>query len=381
MKRPSARALGLAAIALPLLGLFVVAALRTGPLAPVAVTTAAVETRALAPALFGIATVEARQTYKLGPTLPARVLRLTVDVGDRVAVGQVLGELDPVDLAARIQAQEAAQQRAEAQLTEAGVQEAYARGEAARYERLVERHLASEELAAAKRQSLRSAEAALAAARQERARARAEGMALEAQRLSLRLVAPVDGLVVSREAEPGSTVVAGQTVLELVAPESLWLSVRFDQSASAGLAAGLPARVSLRSRNGEVLPGRVLRREPKADAVTEETLAKVVFERLPEPLPPLGELAEVTVALPARPAAPVVPNAALRREGEALGVWRLDQGAPRFVPVELGMADLEGRVEVRAGLQPGERVIVHSEKALSAHSRLRVLDRLPGVAP
>ena len=41
-----------------------------------------------------------------------------------------------------------------------------------------------------------------------------------------------------------------------------------------GLAAGLPARIHLRSRPHEALAGRVLRIEPRADAVTEELLAK-----------------------------------------------------------------------------------------------------------
>ena len=52
------------------------------------------------------------------------------------------------------------------------------------------------------------------------------------------------------------------------------------------------------------------------DAVTEEILAKVVFNAIPQPLPPLAELAEVTVELPALPAAPLIPNTAVRREGD-----------------------------------------------------------------
>jgi hypothetical protein len=112
--------------------------------------------------------------------------------------------------------------------------------------------------------------------------------------------------------------------------------------------------------------------------VTEELLAKVVFEPRPDALPPLGELAEVTVALPALPAAPVVPNAALRREGGRLGVWLLDDGAARFTPVTLGAADLDGRVQVRSGLAPGARVVLYSEQALKTRSRIRVVEELPG---
>jgi hypothetical protein len=154
--------------------------------------------------------------------------------------------------------------------------------------------------------------------------------------------------------------------------------VRFDQLGAAGLAAGLPARIVLRSRDGEALAGRVFRIEPRADAVTEETLAKVVFETVPRPLPPVGELAEVTVDLPELPAAPVIPNAAIRREGGQAGAWRIRDGELRFVPLVLGASDLDGLVQVREGLADGDRVVLYSEKALTARSRVRVVERIGG---
>jgi multidrug resistance efflux pump len=44
---------------------------------------------------------------------------------------------------------------------------------------------------------------------------------LVTQRGNLRLIAPADGLVSSRDADPGTTVVAGQAVVEVIDPESL----------------------------------------------------------------------------------------------------------------------------------------------------------------
>ena len=153
----------------------------------------------------------------------------------------------------------------------------------------------SEESVTTKRQELRIADAGLSAAREELSRVGFDREALEAQRANLKLVAPVDGLVAQRNADPGTTVVAGQAVVEVIDPRSLWINTRFDQISAAGLAAELPARIALRSRSGQQLEGRVLRVEPMADAVTEELLAKVTFETQTEFLPPIGELAEVTV--------------------------------------------------------------------------------------
>jgi len=374
------RTLALIAVIVPLLILFGYVALRSGPLAPIAVTVAEVKSRPIRPALFGIGTVQARYTYKIGPTISGRVLELHVDVGDRVQADQILGEMDPVDLDARIRAQQAALKAARAAVKQAEAKARYARTQARRYEQLLSVKGTSEETVATKRQEQAVADAALAVARDEVKRIQADLEALRAQRRHLKLVSPVAGLVVARQANPGTAVMAGQAVVEVIDPTILWIDTRFDQISAEGLAAGLPAMVRLRSRHDQLLPGRVLRVEPLADAVTQEMLAKIVFERQPQPMPPLGELAEVTVSLAPLPARPVIPNAAIREVDGRRGVWLLADDSLRFVPVELGRSDLDGRVQVLDGLKEGQRIVVYSEKALSAHSRIHVVEQIPGTA-
>ncbi|MEX5748759.1 efflux RND transporter periplasmic adaptor subunit [Massilia sp. X63] len=374
------RTLALLAVIIPLLVLFIYVGLRSGPLAPVAVTVASVESRAITPALFGIGTVEARYTYKIGPTFAGRVKRLEVHVGDQVKAGQVLGEMEPVDLDDRVRSQESAFKRAQAALREAEARQAYAQTQARRYEQLFAVRSTSEEIVTTKRQELQIADAALSAAREDIVRARSDREGLVAQRSNLRLIAPVDGVVTERDADPGTTIVAGQAAVEVIDSKSLWINVRFDQSSASGLAAGLPARIALRSRSGQVLNGRVLRMEPKADAVTEETRAKVIFDNHPVPLPPVGELAEVTLDMPALSVALVIPNAAVQREGDKIGVWQIVNGDLHFTPVRLGASDLDGRVQVRDGLKNGDQFVVYSEKALTLRSRVKVVAHIPGVS-
>ena len=168
------RTLALLAVIIPLLVLFIYVGLRSGPLAPVAVTVASVESRAITPALFGIGTVEARYTYKIGPTFAGRVKRLEVHVGDQVKAGQVLGEMEPVDLDDRVRSQESVFKRAEAALREAEARQAYAQTQARRYEQLFAVRSTSEEIVTTKRQELQIADAALSAAREDIARARSD---------------------------------------------------------------------------------------------------------------------------------------------------------------------------------------------------------------
>jgi RND family efflux transporter MFP subunit len=355
-----------------------------------------VESQALAPALFGIGTVEARYTHRIGPTFAGRVATVAVQPGDAVRAGQEVGEMDPIDLDERLVAQEAGLRRAEAnvlaaqaQVREVGARRSFADAQATRYARLLQSNSVSSEAAAAKRQEADAAAAAhqaatagTEAAKQELSRLRAERDALRAQRANLRLVAPVDGLVVRRDADPGTTVVAGQAVVEIVEPASVWIHARFDQQRATGLAAELPAQIVLRSRAGELIDGTVVRVEPLADAVTEEVIAKIGFAQPPARLPPLGELAELTVALPALPARPLVPNAAVQRVEGRLGVWVVEGARElRFVPLRLGAADLDGRVQVLDGLDGGERVVVYSHKPLKVGSRIELVERIAGVGP
>lgn len=396
MKLPPllSRRLGLGLLAVLLLAAFAFVVMRSGPLAPTRVTVVQVAEGRLTPALFGIGTVEARRSYLIGPTAAGRVRSVSVDVGDTVQAGQLLAEMDPVDLDERLVAIQASIARAgsaitamQAQRQDAQAKQALAAVNARRYVELGEQQFISTGAVEAKVQEQRSAEAGatgaeanLAAARQDLQRLTAERAGLQQQRDQVRLFAPSAGVVTSRDAEPGSTLVAGQAVVRLIEPTTLWVKTRFDQGRSAGLAVGLVAQIVLRAHPGTPLVGRVARVEALSDSVTEERVAQVAFEQLPAGVS-VGELAEVTLALPATAVAPWVPNASLQRQGEQTGVWRVEEGALRFVPVRLGSDSLDGRVQVLSGLKAGEQVVVYSDKALTAHSRIQVVERLAGPAP
>jgi HlyD family secretion protein len=185
----------------------------------------------------------------------------------------------------------------------------------------------------------------------------------------------VDGIVTARLAEPGSTVVAGQAVIQVIDPASLWLRVRIDQGRSSGLALGLPAEVTLRSRPGEKLAGRVERVDWVGDAVTEERIANVMLRHQAKALA-IGELAEVTLRLTAIEKVLAMPAAALQRQGTQSGVWQPAEARARFVPVTAGTISSDGLIEVRQGLAAGDAVIVHSGKALADGTRIKPVDAL-----
>ena len=393
---PWTRRLALGALALAVLGGMAFVVVRSGPLAPVKVTVARVDTGRVSPAVFGLGTVEARRSWMVGPTVAGRVLRVAVDVGDTVAPGQLLAEMDPVDLDQRLAALDAslararsAQTAAQAQVLDATARQQLSAGNLRRNEDLARQAFISPGALEGRQQELASANAALQTAQanaagtgQDLQRLAAERAALSQQRGNVRLLAPAAGVVTTREAEPGTTVVAGQAVLRLVDPASLWVKTRIDQGRAAGLAVGQPAQVVLRSQPGQVHAATVARLELLADAVTEERLAQVAFAA-PPPGVSVGELAEVTVQLPASNEGLRLPNAAIQRQAGQAGVWKLGtDGKPAWVPVTLGASGLDGTVRVDSeGLADGDRVVQHSQKPLQAGMRVQVVDALvPGTS-
>ena len=395
----NASSIGTRRLALIGLGILLVAAMsyvvmRSGPLAPTRVTVVQAAEGQITPQLFGIGTVEARRSYLIGPTTAGRVRSVTVDVGDTVKAGQPVAEMDPVDLDERTAALDASVARAgsamaaaEAQRRDAQARRELAAVNARRYVELGRQNFISTGAVEARLQEqasadalLTAAEANLVAARQDQQRLVAERAGLRQQRANVRLLAPADGVVTSRDAEPGSTVVAGQAVLRVIEPSSLWVKVRLDQARSGGLAVGLPAQIVLRSSQGRPLPGKVARVEALSDSVTEERVAQIGFDQVPAGLS-VGELAEVTLSLPPTSKAVLLPNAAIKRRNAQTGVWVIDAGALRFAPVRTGQASLDGQVQVLGGVKPGMTVVVHSEKEIGERGRIAVVDALAGRQP
>ncbi len=354
-----------------------------GPFAPVIVETAAATRTDLAPSVTGIGTVAAREDYAVGPIQAGRVLRVLVDQGDRVSAGQLLAEMDPVDLDQRAQAAASAAARArqtaeaaQAQVTEAASRAALARANVARYEALLQQNFIAREMVESRRHEAAAAEAALAGARasavaaaRDVARADSEQQALGRSRDSLKLLSPVDGVVISREVEPGTTLVAGQAALRLADPARLWVRARVDQARAQGLAVGQAAEIVLRSRPGAPLPGKVARIELESDTVTEERIVNVAFDPAPAELY-LGELAEVRIQLPGARDVLAVPRAALVQHQGQTGVWRVAEGRTRFQPVQPGL-QTDDHVAITQGLAAGDTFAVYSAKQLDENVRVR----------
>ena len=379
----------MACVGICLVGLIAFVFLRSGPFAATSVTVYSVKQGGFTPTLFGVGTVEARRSWLIGPTVAGRVAQVHVDVGDAVKTGQLLAEMDSVDLDQKVSAQDAlisrtasTQMAALAQQTDALARYELSKLNFSRNQDLAKQNFISPSALESRTQEKISAEAAYEAAsanlsvvKQDVIRLKAERAGLQQLRNNVRLIAPDDSVVTTRDAESGSTVVAGQPVIRLIDPQSLWVKLRLDQGRSAGLQTGLEAHIVIRSQSQKIFNGQVFRVELLSDSVTEERVALVSFAQIPKDVS-VGEVAEVTLALAPVANALLIPNASIQRQGDTVGVWRLINGKPVFTKIRVGVSSLDGDMVVLEGLQLNDQVVVHSQKALTEDSRVRVVEAL-----
>jgi HlyD family secretion protein len=376
----------LIALGLLIAGVFAWVVTSQGPLAAIKVTLGKASSGTLTNGVFGVGTLEARHSYNLAPTLTSRVSRILVDQGDRVRAGQLLAEMDAVDLNDRVTSSQQAAERsqyairaAEAQLAEAKSRALTASATYTRFTDLRAGGYVSQEMLDAKLHeknaalsAVASASAALSSAQLDQVRTRADADGIGKLRAQTRLLSPVTGIVTARLAEPGVTVVAGQTIIQVIDPASLWIKTRIEQKQAGLVRVGQPAEIVLRSQPNTVLPGSVKRVEQIGDAITEERIVNVAFAASAAAAM-VGELAEVTIKLPQLEQALSIPAAALKQLDKQEGVWVIEEGRVQFKPVKSGLSTLEGRTQIISGLAEGDEVIVYSQQELRAGMKVKVV--------
>jgi HlyD family secretion protein len=211
--------------------------------------TARVERGTIERIVVASGTIEPEQLIEVRPKISGIVERFHVDAGDRVRAGQVVAEIDRETL-------EAAVREARAVVREAEVARDHAAVELQRKNDLFRRGVESEEV-------LDGARAAHAGAEARHARAQATLERLEQELAYATITAPIDGLVLRRDLDPGAAVasvatVTGGTVLMIVADTArMHLLGTVDENEIAQLKVGQPARIRTEAYPGEVLPGRV----------------------------------------------------------------------------------------------------------------------------
>ncbi len=322
---------------------------------PVAVNVVAVQPRDMAETLELSGTLEAKRQVALTPRIAGRLEEVRVELGDRVARGQVVARLDSADLENRLRQAEAALASAQAGVARQRVdaQEA-ARQLRTDLDLLAKDFIARQEVASDKAR-LDAARAAVRAAEADAARQRA-ALAEAREALSqATLIAPMAGLVAQRHADPGAMVSASSPVVTLVAPDLLETVAFVPESALVRIRLGTPATLSVDALPQRVFSGQVDRISPVVVPETREGQVEIAVKSAGGALRP-GMFARVTLRLRTLPQVPALPQDALVVRQGTEGVFLAEEDKAHFRPVTTGLR-AGGWVQLQAGPALGAKVV------------------------
>ena len=335
--------------------------------------------------------VSANETATLSSRVMAPVTAVRVNAGERVRAGQVLVVLDGRDLAAQASQAAAATTAADQGLAVARAELQAAQSEqtlaAAWHTRISSLHCRN----SATTQELEEAQARLAGAtaRVEGARARIEQAtsAASASRSGMEaattvrgfatIVAPFNGIVTERFVDPGSLASPGMPLLRLDADGAPKVIVTVDENRTAHLEPGAEVDVTLGRETGGpagAVKGTVTRIAQQVESGSRAFSVDVTLP--PGVTATSGSFARVSFAGPPRPAL-VIPLAAVVRRGQVTSTFVVDGDVARLRLLHTGDVLGDG-LEVLAGLDSGERVILSPPPALTDGRRVTLAPAAPG---
>ena len=225
---------------------------------------------------------------------PGRVAEILVDEGAWVKTGQVLARMDTEETQSELREAEADQRRAQEgrKYAQAIVRQreselSLARKELSRSQQLVKEGHISKEVVDQRVSTLRSAEAALQAAKAQVVETEAGIEAAEArvQRLKVRLadselVAPEEGRVLYRLAEPGEVLAAGGRLLTVLKLTDVYMTIFLPTSQAGRVIVSSEARIILDVRPDLVIPAKVSFVAPRAQFTPKEVETRTEREKL-----------------------------------------------------------------------------------------------------
>lgn len=328
-----------------------------------------------------------RQKVEIGASSEGKVENVAVAAGDLVTTGQVLVRLSSLNSHGQLVQAQDALAYAQANLKQAEADLAETRADAARASFLREHHAAAPGQYESAQAALARGSADVDKERAEIRSAQTRVALMQSQIGQLDIRAPIDGVILKRDVEPGQAVRVRDTALLTLSSDvtRLNLEVAFLESQLGALKLGQTARFTVpafprRRFTATLATLDLLPQHEREDDGLGGTVERVTYKgtldvnNTDHALRP-GMSARLGIVLAEVKNVLVVPNAALvyaptpkgaarssraargLRGGRTARVWVYETGGPQIREVTLGLTD-GINTEVRSGnLQPGEKII------------------------
>ncbi|HTB14398.1 MAG TPA: efflux RND transporter periplasmic adaptor subunit [Bryobacteraceae bacterium] len=318
-----------------------------------------------------------------------------VEIGDRVKKGDLLVEIDTPDLDAQIAQSQATLAQSKATLQQLNAALAVAKSNAKLADLTAERYklLLAKDAIAKQDYDDRAAQAEVAEANVKQAEENinaAQSMisanAANVQRMKelkiyTRLLAPFDGVVTyrSERSDPGTLISAGNTtqsreLIKVSQIDTLRIFVNVPQSYSTLIHDGQTAELTVDEFPGRTFPAKVRGTTNAVDPATRSLLAVLLVNNSKGELLP-GMYAKVRFALPHMVSVMMLPADALvlKTDGPQAAVVGADHKI-HFHKLIVGR-DMGAELEVNAGLEEGDAVVLNPTDAIREGVTVEVKER------
>lgn len=382
--------------------------------APIPVTICEVQEKSVGRTLQASGNLTAFEAAPAAFEVPGRVTRIYAELGDRVAVGQVLAELDGEEIellrtAAQAQSEAArassdlarkGARQEEIDAAQAAQQQAEAACRLARSEHdraaflFGRRSLTASDMERAKTEKdlaenrLREAQARLSALQtglreEEKRRASSAAQAADAQArvarkkvANTRLRSPIAGYIAEKNLRLGQVTAPGVPGFVIVRTDPLKLVVGVTEEEIGVLRPGVGALVTPQALPGSEFKARVAHLGVAADPATRLFPVELLLGNPRLELRP-GMIAEVSVPLPSTLSMISVASEAVVRTAEGrTAVFVADTSVGRAFARLVETGRMTGaEIEIRSGLEPGEMVVTEGQHRLSDASPILITGR------
>lgn len=342
---------------------------------PVDVTTIAVVDRDVPMAVQATGAFVADEVSDVAPESAGIVASTPVNVGDRVAAGDVVARLSTADATLRLEQARAGLLQAEAMAAQARERYNLARATAARYEALVATGDVSRTLqeqaateAATTRQGVATAEAAIADARSRVALAQ---KALD----DTTIRAPFDGFITERPAAVGEHVSTSSTVATVMKLDPIRLRLQVPELEASRLRVGQAVRATVEALDNQQFEGRVTAINPALDPATRATIVEATIAN-PRGAIRSGMFATAQVDLGTTERGLFVPGEAVVDDPNtnSFRVFTVSDTTARLRIVQPA-ARSNGQVRILSGISAGDQVVVSGLEELFDGAAVRPVSR------
>ncbi|NJC87494.1 MAG: efflux RND transporter periplasmic adaptor subunit [Desulfuromonas sp.] len=190
-------------------------------------------------------------------------------------------------------------------------------------------------------------------------------------RKTLTLYSPYGGIVTMKKALQGMRVMAGEELLQIADLSQVWVNAEIYEQDLPWVKVGQSARVELPYATGKTLTGTVDYIYPYLVGETRTVKARIVIANPGLELKP-DMYANVQIATEAVKGVLAVPADAVLRSGQGAVVF-VAKGDGKFDPrpVETGASGDDGYVQIRSGVNAGDKVVTSAQFMLDSESKLR----------